>query len=69
MLEFSSERAVQDVPVDDDTARGEVTLFGNGMRVTVPARSLELRHDVLSAGVGFSGHSLAARWFQFGCYS
>jgi hypothetical protein len=44
----------------DDAARGEKALFGNGVRVIVPAGLLQQRHDELAACVGL-GHGVGAR--------
>lgn len=35
---------------------GKAALLGDGMRVGVPARSPELRHNELAASIGFSRH-------------
>ena len=40
----------------DDPAIGEAALLGDGVRVGIPARSLELRHDKLPACIRFGRH-------------
>ena len=35
---------------------GDAALFGDQMRITIPAGRLQFGHDVLSAGIGFVGH-------------
>jgi hypothetical protein len=58
----------------DDPAIGETALLGDGMRVGVPARSLELRHDELPACIRFGRHNTqtaqtkyAASYFKMRC--
>ena len=44
------------VAVNNDAPVSEETLLGNGVRVAVQARRLELGRDQCPASIGFSGH-------------
>jgi len=51
--------ATDRVSRDDDATVCEGLLFGERMRVVIPARFIEFREDVLSAGIGFGNHKEA----------